>query len=275
MTDSPIISLERFAAGRYGLFTRAQARTAGATDRVLAHRVATAQWERILPTVYRVAAVTPTFRQRAFAGTLWSAGLVSHTAAARLWALEGINHVEIHVTVARSRGLRHDDVIVHRTDDVIAADRRIAHGIATTSALRTVLDLAQLLDAPALEIAIEDALRRGLFSTGQLRWRAAQRCSPGVDGAATLGRLLQQQQLGKTDSGWELRVARILTDAGYPEPLRQLEIQTIDGRRTVDLAYPGLRSSCSSTTAISGTRGSDADTPTRNDAMRFAFPVAW
>ena len=239
MTDSPIIRLERFTARQYGLFTRTQARTAGVTDRVLAHRVATGQWERTLPTVFRIAAVTPTFRQRAFAGTLWSGGVVSHTAATRLWGFEDMTDAGMHIAVARKHGLRHPDIVVHTTRELIAADRAVVHRIPVTSALRTVLDVAHLLEVGTVERLIEEALRRRLFSVGQLRWRAETHLGQGVGGAATIATLLRQQDLGKTDSGWEVRVARILTEAGYPEPQRQLEIQTIDGRRTVDLAYPG------------------------------------
>ena len=146
---------------------------------------------------------------------------------------------EIHVTVARKHGLSHPDVVVHTTRALIAADRGVAHRIPVTSALRTALDMAEFLDTRAAERLIEEGLRRRLFSIGQLRWRAESRLGPGVTGSATIAALLRQQTLGRTDSGWELRVARILTDAGFPEPIRQLEIDTLDGRRTVDLAYPG------------------------------------
>ncbi len=107
-----------------------------------------------------------------------------------------------------------------------------------TSALRTVLDLGAYIDSLALELAIEDALRRRLFTLGQLRWRADNHCGMGVPGSTAI-RMLLNDHLGDTDSGWELRVARILTDAGYPEPQRQVQVTTIEGPKAIDLGYPG------------------------------------
>lgn len=238
MSDSSVTRLERFASTRYGIFTPDEAARHEVTSRMVERRVESGRWDRVLPGVYRVAAVPKRFRQRALAATLWSGGHISHESAARLWGLEGRATSEIHVTVGRKRGARHSDVVVHRTDDLIAADLSSTHGIDVTSPLRTVLDLAATLDPLTLELAIEDCLRRGLFTVGQLRWRIGGRCGMGVVGSDAIRQLLHKH-LGDTDSGWELRVARILTDAGLPEPERQMEIATIDGTKTVDLGYPG------------------------------------
>ena len=118
-------------------------------------------------------------------------------------------------------------------------DTATIYGIARTSPLRTVIDSAELLDTLSLEIMIEDGLRRSLFTPRQLQWRASARCGPGVSGSARVTELLRRHGLGKTDSGWEVRVAEVLTAAGLPEPVRQLPVLTIDGKRFVDLAYPG------------------------------------
>jgi very-short-patch-repair endonuclease len=85
-----------------------------------------------------------------------------------------------------------------------------------------------------LELAVEDGLRRNLFSAGQLRWRSSLL----VRTPTALATLLVRDQLGRTDSGWELRTARVLTDAGFPEPVRQHEV---DGIGRIDLAYPDRR----------------------------------
>jgi len=65
-----------------------------------------------------------------------------------------------------------------------------------TSALRTAIDLAAVLDAEALEIAIESALRRRLFSVGQLRWRAEALMGKGRSGSVALRSLLDSRELG-------------------------------------------------------------------------------
>ncbi len=240
MTDS-VTALEGLAAGQFGVFTREQARSIGVTNGALARWVRKGRWQRILPATYRVVAVPASYRQRVTAAVLWSApaGLASHFTAARLWRLEPVHSIEVHVCLPRHRRLDHEDVVVHSTRDLIPADRSIVYGIRTTSPLRTAFDLSGLVPALDLELMIEDGLRRRLFSPGQLRWRAGTRLGSGVTGSSAIRPLLAHGQAGATDSGWELRVARILTDAGFPEPIRQLAIGTVDAPRTVDLAYPG------------------------------------
>ena len=222
------------------MFTDRQAHDRGVTARMLQGACRAGRFVRVLPRTYRVTAVRRTFRSRAMAAALWSGGLVSHAAAARLWRAETMVARDVHVTVERACRRSHPLVTVHRTDDLLPADRAIADGIPVTSALRTVIDLAAVLEVDTLELVIEDGLRRGLFSAGQLRWRTGLRSGPGVPGGRNLDRLLARH-LGDTDSGWELRVARILTHAGLPEPQRQIRFVTAAGERFVDLGYPGDR----------------------------------
>lgn len=238
MPDLSVTCLEALAATRYGVFTLTDAADHAVSARMIDTRVASGRWTRMLPRVFRVTAVPTTFRQRALAATLWSSGHASHSTGARLWSLGDTNTREVHMTVPRGRHPRHPDVVVHRAEGLITADLSRIHGIAVTSALRTVLDLAALLDPLALELVIEDALRRQLFTLGQLRWRAGEYCGMGVAGS-TLLRDLLDHHLGDTDSGWELRVARILTAGGFPEPKRQVQVTTTDGPKFLDLGYDG------------------------------------
>ncbi len=238
MSDSPVTRLEAFAATRYGVFTLADAADHVVSARMIETRVASARWTRVLPRVFRVTAVPITFRQRALAATLWSRGHASHLTGAQLWALHRTTTRSLAVIVSRDRDPRHPGVIVHRAENLLPADLTSIHGIAVTSALRTVLDLAALLDPLALELVIEDALRRQLFTLGQLRWRADEYCGMGVAGSTLLREMLDHR-LGDTDSGWELRIARILTAAGFPEPKRQVQVTTIDGPKFLDLGYAG------------------------------------
>jgi hypothetical protein len=140
--------------------------------------------------------------------------------------------------VPRSSRLRSPRFRIHRSE-LLPADVAMIGPIRVTSALRTLVDLAAVVDERVLEIAIEDAVRRGLVSVERLRWRAALRSGKGYAGSQKLAALLARDQLGRTDSGWEVRVAHVLTDAGYPEPVRQLGVETSLGLLHVDLGYPG------------------------------------
>jgi hypothetical protein len=232
------LALEALAATQHGVITRAQAATFGITDRMIHRRLTDHRWVRVHAGVYRLAAAPRTFRQRAAAASLWSDGLVSHCSGGRLWALEGVEGGQMHVTVGRVRSIADPRVVVHRSVDLLPADRHRVQGIAVTSPLRTIIDLAATLDATALEIAAEDALRRGLFTPGQLAWRFDGRGGRGVSGSAAMRDLLDRH-LGDTDSGWEVRVAQHLVAGGLPTPSRQLRVTTSAGDRHVDLGYPG------------------------------------
>lgn len=237
-------AIERLAAVQFGVFSRLQLSEAGVSRRVTDRRIESGRWEGVLPRVYRASVVPASGRQAALAACLWSApdGLISHQTAAVLWGLEGIETTAVHLTVPSECSLRSSRVVVHRTHELLAADRARQGPITLTSPLRTLIDVAATLDRAALEVATEDALRRRLCTAGQLRWRAGELLGQGRSGSTMLRTLLSQRTLGRTGSRWELRTARILTAAGLPEPVRQHEVGD-DGVfvARVDLAYPDAR----------------------------------
>ncbi len=237
-------AIEALAVKQWGAFSRQQAIDVGATRHELESRVGSGEWPLLLPGVHRFAVVAGSTRQLAMAATLWSTpdGLTSHLTAARLWRLDGITTSEVHLTVPKGRSLRSSKVKVHHTGDLLPADVGVRGPIAVTSALRTVIDLAGVVVPETLEIAIESALRRGLFTVGQLRWRADALMGPGRRGSSELRELLDRHDLGRTDSRWEVTTARILECAGFGAPARQHPIYH-RGKEIAraDLAYPDAR----------------------------------
>jgi predicted transcriptional regulator of viral defense system len=155
-------TIEALAATQYGVFSRDQALARGATRRMIERRIGSGAWSLVFPGVHRVAAVPRTRRQAAMAAALWCApeGLVSYATAGQLWGFEGVTTDDVHVTVLANRRLRSEGVIVHRVRDLLPVDRARRGPIAVTSPLRTAIDLAGVVDADALEIAIESGLRR-------------------------------------------------------------------------------------------------------------------
>jgi hypothetical protein len=236
--------LEALAAAQFGAFSRRQARDLGASPAMIEHRLGTGAWLLVLPGVFRLASAPHSSRQSATAVTLWSApdGLVALTAAAKLWELDGDWGSRVHVLLRKGRGLRSSKVTLHHTTNLLPADIGALGPIRLTSPLRTVIDLARVLDTDALELAIESGLRRSLFSVGQLRWRAEALVGTGRPGSKTLRRLLERDDLGKTDSGWEVRTSQVLERAGLARPVRQHEVR-LQGRFVAkpDLSYPQAR----------------------------------
>ena len=119
-------------------------------------------------------------------------------------------------------------------------DVALVAGIPTTTPTRTLIDLGAVVREEALELALEDALRRRLTSPARIEWRLAELCTRGRNGCATLRHLLQEREgVRPTESALETRVARLIRKSDLPEPVRQFEVR--DGDRfvaRVDFAYP-------------------------------------
>lgn len=81
------------------------------------------------------------------------------------------------------------EVVIHH-DDVPPSDLTVVDGIPCTTALRTVIDLAPELTRPRLNEIVEDALARGLFSTGEALQRLAEPDMVGRRGAELLREVL-------------------------------------------------------------------------------------
>jgi hypothetical protein len=235
---------EALIVEQFGVIARRQALENGLTRRQIGHRLASGEWARALPGVYRAAIIRPALRSRAMAAALWSApeGLVSYVTAGALWRFDDVASEALHVTLPLDRRLRSRQVVVHRTGDLMPADIARLGPIPVTSALRTAIDLAAVLEPDALEVAIESALRRRLFSPGQLRWRAEALIGTGRPGSAVLRDLLSSRDLGRSDSTPEVDLSQLLEQAGFGRPERQHVVRA-DGRfvAEVDLAYPSLQ----------------------------------
>ncbi len=108
------------------------------------------------------------------------------------------------------------------------------HGIPVTSPVRTLLDLATVLDPPALEAAINAADKLDVIDPEALR--AALDRRTGQPGVATLRRVLDRATFRLTDSELERRFLRLVARAGLPPALTG---QRINGFK-VDFLWPTL-----------------------------------
>ncbi len=81
-------------------------------------------------------------------------------------------------------------VVVHY-DDLPDSDVTTVHGLACTTPLRTVIDIAADLDRAALERVVRDCLGRGLFTTDEAMARLTQPDMTSRRGAHLLRTLLE------------------------------------------------------------------------------------
>jgi len=251
-------AVARLSARQHGLFTRAQARGAGATGAMIEHRLATGRWALVAAGVYRLAGVPVTWKQRALAACLIAGpgAVVSHGSAAVLWGVSGFRPGRLDITVPRGRSNRNALATVHRA--AVEGVRR--DGVPVTRPARTLVDLSGVISGGRLEEAVDDVLCRRLCRLDELRAPAGRR------GATALRAVLEAWNGDALPEGVaEMRVVRELLAAGLPQPVRQYEIYH-HGRfvARVDLAYPDWRLAVE----LDGFRWHAGRGPFRSDRLR-------
>jgi hypothetical protein len=132
------------------------------------------------------------------AATLWAGdgALLSYRAAGVLHGLDGVRADGLEVTAPKR--LRPALVVAHFAPTFPAIDRDVVEGIPVTSATRTLIDLAGVLDRDTVELALEDALRRGLTSRARMKYRLGELEGRGRGGCGVLRELLAEGRAGGT-----------------------------------------------------------------------------
>ncbi|HZA41376.1 MAG TPA: hypothetical protein VFA00_12205 [Actinomycetota bacterium] len=228
-------------AEQFGVAHRRQLLDAGMTRHSIQHDVAGGLLIPKHPGVYVDAAAPPIRERNIMAATLWggrSAAAASVTAAGLL----GLSPHPLLIDVATTRSLRsRPGIRLHRCLALPPEDLVGVGPIPVTAPVRTIIDLASALTEEALEIALEEALRRRLFTEAELRGRLIALGTSGRKGAGLLLDLLEQRGKGEapTASGLETLVARAVRDGELPAPVRQHPVRDEDGLiGYLDFAYP-------------------------------------
>jgi hypothetical protein len=174
------------------------------------------------------------------AAQLWAGpgAVLSHRAAGLILGLDGIRDAQPEMLSMDSKFTK--GVVVHRgavANDDITTTGLVRH----TKIVRTVLDLAAVLDDDTLELVLESALRR---NPGWERHLLAA-CESGRRGSRALRRVLGRRGPGAppTDSELETRYIQILRTVAVPPPVRQFRVLNDCGRvlGRLDLCWPEAR----------------------------------
>ena len=242
--SSPDVRLAAVTRSQHGPFTRGQAQQAGFSPSAVRHRVATGRWLRLHRGVFCEVAVPPSFKRDASAAVLacGPTATASHRTAARWWELD-VPQPDLHeVTVPSPARSRPPGVLVHETTRLTRSEAAPRDGVRLTAPMRTLLDLAGVLDPRLLELALDRSWRRRLVQPARLLsylqddWCRAKR------GTGLLRRLVRER-LGEGPSGSDIEtlLLQVIRDAGLPLPVRQHPVVTAFGPRYLDLAYPQHR----------------------------------
>jgi very-short-patch-repair endonuclease len=227
-TDRIDVAIGTLAARQYGVVSRDQLVSLGATSRQIQRRVSAGRLLPVHRCVFAVGHDAPRREARWMAAVLacGPGALLSHRSAAALWQLIDREGALPDVTAPTRR--RTPGVAVHR-GGLTGQDASAHRGITVTSPARTLVDLAHAVAADDLTRAVREAQFRGLFHIPSVRDALERRRS------SALRELLAN--LAPTQSPLEDRLLRICTRHGLPAPVTQHHVA---GSR-VDFLWPAHR----------------------------------
>lgn len=238
-TVHPDVRILQIAARQHGVVTRGQLREAGLSAGAIGHRLRRGTLRQVHRGVYRTGPTTPKYQAEAAA--LLACGedaVLSHRTAGGILGIVPEPRREEPVDVSGPRTLRgpRSGVRLHHAEPLPPDEIERRHGLATTTAARTILDLAALLGPYDLERALARAERQEMTTVDEVRAHAARR--PGRRGCGRLRTLLDDvADPALTRSPPELLLLKKLRKAGVPRPRTNAKIGGVE----VDLLFPEYR----------------------------------
>lgn len=225
--NSPADLLIAELAGRqHGRVAGRQLRALGLGRRAIQERTRNGRLHRVYRDVYAVGHVVETLRARWMAAVLACGddAVLSHYDAGRLRGILRGGSGPIHVTVPRSR-VGQAGMIVHRVRGLDPRDHGYLYRIPVTSLARTLLDLAEVMNARRLRNAIEHAERLRLFDFDEIQ--ATIERNPGRRGIPRLlaGCADALEEARHTKSELERLLLDLCADADLPLPAMNVTIE--------------------------------------------------
>ncbi len=227
MEEEPSEALEERAAVQYGRFTLDQAVSSGLPRRTVYRRTRRGRYVLEHPGVFRFAGLPESWEGSVLAACL-AAGqkaVASHRAAARIWGLADQSSDIVEITVPGPGHPRLRMVTVHRSGDLTGKHITVRRRIPVTNPLRTMVDLAAVLEPEAIEDALDKGLAwPSLFTVKAVEATLNQLSGRGRNGAGVLRKVLEERVLGDavSDSELEKRMAMLLKRAGLPKAVLSL-----------------------------------------------------
>lgn len=224
------------------------------------------EWLPVTPFHWRHIATVPAWQATARAALSWlgpRAALFGPSGAA-CWELPPFGEeLPVHVVVPRCRRWVGRHVVVHTTKQWSAGDLLVHRGLRTTSATRTIIDLAgQPIGARDLADVVDAAMNHRWTSVPTLRRRMDELAGPGRAGIRRLRMII----LDSGGHSWlERRFLRLVRETGLPRPTCQ-HVYRAGGRTIarVDFHFAGSNI----VVEVSGRLGHASDEERAKDARR-------
>lgn len=172
--------LFEIANAQRGFFTAKQAKDVGYFEESLVYHVRAGNWIREHRGIYRLANYPLGERPDLMLWHLWSRnrddkplGVYSHETALSLHDLSDVNPNRLHMTVPKGFRRNSDipEILELHFDDISPSDVQPMHGVAVSSPMRTILDVARAgtLSGDLLRQAVTEALERGMIAQHEIR----------------------------------------------------------------------------------------------------------
>jgi very-short-patch-repair endonuclease len=233
------------AARHHGVFTRAMALKAGASESMIDRRIRKGEWQRPYSGVY-VMAGTPATWERAVVASVFGAGpgaAASHRTAVHLWGL--CDRPKIIEVTSPLKGRPEREHVIHRSTDLSASDVREVAGIPMTTVTRSLVAVGVPWGQGLASRALDEALRRQLTDLTAIASQLHRVARRGRRGAGVMRSILEDRLgwSGITQSQLEDEYLRIMRLAGLTLPESQVRILRKGGRiiARVDFVYPKIR----------------------------------
>jgi hypothetical protein len=272
-------NLARIAYRQLGLFTVRQAAEVGIAAQQIDHRLRVGTVHRLFRSVYRVAAVPPSFHQRILGGWL-AAGADVCIARYSAAFIHGLpigtlrnDTVDLLAWGAENQSRsRIDGVACRRT--VSEPHTQSWQGARITTPAQTVCDLAAVLSPDRLARSVDHVIANRMASIGSVSLLALGRPATGFKGRATLLTLLDERADGRVKhrSRKEQRVAKWLRSAGLGQFIPNYTIAEADDLE-VDFAWE--LSYVSLEVSPFFTHGSEAKQKRDIERRRLLAPTQW
>jgi Protein of unknown function (DUF559) len=247
MQMSPDERAAAVAASQACALSRAQARLAGLTDRMIAHRIDRGRWAILHPGVYAIAGSPPTWEQAAWAALLavGPGAVVSHDSALVVRGIDDRYAPRHPLRYIVRHGAHHrvTGAVVHQIDDLTPHQVGDVGGLPVTLPARTIVDLAAIVGQRRLSDLVDVATDR-LTTVARISACLAEVARPGKRGLSRLGAVIDERGPGYVppQSELEARMFGALAAAGLPTPRRQFPLPgrgAVEGM--VDAAYADER----------------------------------
>jgi predicted transcriptional regulator of viral defense system len=164
--DMDASSITENAERQHGAMSSSQLRGLGITPKQI-HRLIADRWlVPVRPGVFVVAGAPPTWHQAVMAAVL-AAGpqaVASHSTAANLWGLPGVERAATELSTSRPDRRRLDGVVAHRTVAFLDCEHTTLERIPLTTVARTIVDLSGRFSVPKLGRMTDHGLRKGSFA---------------------------------------------------------------------------------------------------------------